>query len=106
MIGRQRGEALEPEVGQLREHLAFAWDAVGHDAIEGRDPVGGHQQQGLAQIKNLADLAALYLANAGQIKLEQWFGRHRRMMKLGVQSSKFKDRLISVFILEASSDQG
>src|SRR5229473_4736900 len=106
MIRRQRGEALEPEVRQLREHLAFARDAVGHDAIEGRDPVRRYQQQGLAQIKNFADLAALYLANAGQINLEQWFGRHRRMMKFPVQRSKFKDRLISVFILEASSDQG
>ena len=52
-------------MGKLREHLAFARDAVGHDAIEGRDAVGGDEQEGVAEIEDLADLAGLEFRDAG-----------------------------------------
>jgi hypothetical protein len=76
MIGNQLGEALKPEVRKLREHLALARNAVGHDAVEGRDAIRGDEQKGIAQVENLADLAALELLDARQVEVQQCFMRH------------------------------
>ncbi len=76
MVRHERGKLLEPEMGNLREHLALARDAVGHDDVEGGDAVAGDEEVGVAEIENLADLAALDLRDAGQIELEKWLCAH------------------------------
>ena len=48
---------VEPEMGNLREHLALARDAVGHDAVEGRNAVSGDEEQRVAEVEDLPDLA-------------------------------------------------
>ena len=54
---------------KLREHLALARDRVGQDAVEGREPVGGHEQQAVAaQVEDLAHLAGTQFRDAGQIE--------------------------------------
>ncbi len=50
-------EQVEPELRQLGEHLALVGDLVFQDVVEGRDAVGGHQQQPVAQIVQIAHLA-------------------------------------------------
>ena len=71
MVGNAVGQPVEPEMGDLGEHLALAGDAVGQDAVERRDAVAGDEQQGVPQIEHLADLAALHLRHAGQLQPEQ-----------------------------------
>ena len=63
-------------MGNLRQHFAFARNAVGHDDVEGGDAVGGDEQQTVAEIENLADLAAFHFLDSGQIKLENRFVWH------------------------------
>jgi len=58
MVRHERCETLEPEKGNLREHFAFARNAVGHDDVEGGDAVAGDEQQGVAEVKQVADFAA------------------------------------------------
>ena len=65
VVGDDALGLVEPEMGNLREHLALARNAVGHDAIEGGDAVGGYQQQAVAEIKHFADLAAFDFRDAG-----------------------------------------
>ena len=51
-------DAVEPPGREAREHLALAWDAGRQDDVEGRDPVGGHDQEVVAQVEGVANLAA------------------------------------------------
>ena len=53
-------EQFEPEQAGLRQHAPFVGNAGGQDPIEGADPVGGNQQQAVAEIINIADLAAMH----------------------------------------------
>ena len=57
MIGHERGKFLEPEMRDLREHFAFARNAVGHDDVEGGDAVAGDEQKTVAEVKEFADVA-------------------------------------------------
>ena len=50
-------ELLEPEQRDLREHCALVRDLVLQDVIERRDAVGGHHQQLVAQVVDVAHLA-------------------------------------------------
>ena len=52
-------EVVEPEERDLREHLALVRDRIGQDAVERRQAVRRHKQQRLAQVEDLAHLAAL-----------------------------------------------
>ncbi len=61
----------KPEIRNLRQHLSLARDAVGHYAIKGRDAVAGHKQKVLAQIKHLANFAALHFFDARQLQFQQ-----------------------------------
>src|SRR5688572_27780883 len=77
---------------ELREHLSLARNAVGHDAIERGNTVCRDQQEGVAKVKDFADLAALEFLDAGQVELQQRCGRHvskdeARGLKFKVQSS-------------------
>ena len=76
MIGLEGTGLAEPEIGNLREDLAFAGNAVGHDAVKGGNAVGGDKEEAVAQIEHLADLAAFKFADAGQIKLQKRFVQH------------------------------
>jgi hypothetical protein len=92
MIRDQRRESLEPEMGKLGEHFALVRDAVGHDAIERGDPIRGDEQQGVPEVENLADLAALELLDAGKVQSEQRFICHGKRMDLRQRFSNHKTR--------------
>jgi hypothetical protein len=47
----------EPPVAHLRENRALARNAVGQNHIEGRKPVRRDEQEGIAEIEDLADFA-------------------------------------------------
>ena len=68
MVRHEAGEFLEPEMRNLREHLAFAWDAVGHDDVESRDAVARHHEVAIAEVEEFADFAAPDFLDAGQLK--------------------------------------
>ena len=57
----------------LREHFAFARDAVGHDDVEGGDAVAGDEQKTVAEVEDFADFAAADFFDAGQIELQDGF---------------------------------
>ena len=45
MVGHDAVQLIEPEERELREHFAFVGDGRGQDHVEGREAVGGHDQQ-------------------------------------------------------------
>ena len=51
-------EQVEPEGGDLRQHAALVGDARRQDPVERADPVGADQQKLIAQVVDVADLAA------------------------------------------------
>jgi hypothetical protein len=81
------GGPVEPEVGDLAQHLALARDRIGQDHIECAQAVGGHDQQvvplggraGLCvggqaparDLEDVADLAAVAQVQTGKIGLQQ-----------------------------------
>src|ERR1017187_10764879 len=73
MIRHERRKFLKPEMGNLREHLALARNAVGHDDVEGGDAVAGDEQEAVAEVEDFADLAGADFFDAGQIELQNWF---------------------------------
>ena len=42
MVRHDVARLIEPEMGDLRQHDSLERNAIGHDAIERRDAVGGH----------------------------------------------------------------
>ena len=64
-------EEVEPEEAELGEHAALVGDAVGHDAVEGADAVGGDEEEGVAEVVDVADLAADGRLEFGDGALEQ-----------------------------------
>ena len=52
------GELPEPEVRELGQDLALVGDAGGEHAVEGGDPVARDEKERVAEIVELADLAA------------------------------------------------
>ena len=58
MRRREVPQIVEPENGKLREDFALIGNPRGQNVVERGDAVGGHDQQVLAQIVNIADLAA------------------------------------------------
>ena len=61
-VGREQviglAQPLEPERADLRQHATLVGNAGGQDPVEGADAVGADQQQLVAQVVNVADLAA------------------------------------------------
>ena len=53
-----------PEGGHLRENLALARDAGGQDAVESGNAIRRHDEQGVAEVENLADFSAPELRDA------------------------------------------
>ena len=56
--------AVEPEFGNHIQHLALVGDAVGHDAIEGRNAVGGYEEVLVAKVVHFTNLAGLKFFDA------------------------------------------
>lgn len=55
--GHDGGCLRKPPEADLGEKDAFAWDAVGHHDVEGRDSVCGDDDELVAKVENFADLA-------------------------------------------------
>ena len=49
---------LEPEQAQGGEDLSLVRNSIGHDDVECADPIGGHNQQRLAEVIDVANLSA------------------------------------------------
>ena len=58
MVGNHVVQQIEPEQRELCQHAPFVGNGRGHDDIKRRKPVGGDNQQPVAEIINVADLAA------------------------------------------------
>src|SRR5262245_34163648 len=82
MVGLKGFGLSEPKIGNLSEHFAFARDAVGHDAIEGRDAVGRDEQKSIIEVKNFADLAAFNFFDTWKVELEHGLVRVRHGRKV------------------------
>ena len=65
VVGHDGRQLIEPEMGNLRQHHPFERDAVGHDAIERGDAIRGDHEQVVAQVENVADLAAFDFIGPG-----------------------------------------
>ena len=61
-------EEVEPEFRDLRQNDAFIGNPVGHDDVERADPVGGDDEQLVAEVVDVAHLAPHRLV-AGNIRL-------------------------------------
>ena len=70
MIGLERLRLAEPKIRNLGQYLTLARNAHGHDDIECGDAIRRDEQQTIAQVKDVAHLAALEFPNAGQIQTE------------------------------------
>src|SRR5688500_16326446 len=68
MVRNDLRDLVKPEMGELREHFTFARNAVGHHAIERGDTIARDKKEGVAQVKNFADLAAFELLDARQFE--------------------------------------
>ena len=62
---------LEPEAGELREHAALVRDARPQHVVEGRDPVGGDDEQLIADLVDVAHFAAAVERQAIEIGVEE-----------------------------------
>ncbi len=58
MIFKIAAEFFEPEKTQRGENPAFVGNAVGHHDVVSADAVGGDDQERIAQVINVANLAA------------------------------------------------
>ncbi len=70
MIGHGVAQQIEPEKAHLRQHAPFFGDAGGQDVIEGRNAVGGDNQQPLRMLRifiNVADFAAAAQFQSGDV---------------------------------------
>jgi hypothetical protein len=70
--------ALEPKRRQLRQDLAFVGDAAAEDVIERGDPIRRDDQQIVAGLVDVADLAAADEREVREGCLEERCGEHRR----------------------------
>ena len=72
-LGRQdvvwddMSDLFKPELRDGREDAPLERNACGHDHVESRDAVGGEKQKPVAQVENLADLAATQFLQAGNV---------------------------------------
>ena len=58
MVGHDVAEEIEPEEGHLSEDAAFVGNALGEDAVEGGDAVGGDDEKVVTGSVNVANFAA------------------------------------------------
>jgi hypothetical protein len=63
-------QVVQPEQRHLRQHLALAGDGCREDHIEGRQPVGGNDQQLVPEIIDVTHLAAVRQPEPSDVRLE------------------------------------
>ena len=63
--------AAEPEAGELREHAPLVRDARPQHVVEGGDPVGGDDEQLIADLVDVAHFAAAVERQAFEIGVEE-----------------------------------
>ena len=66
VVRHQVGDAIEPERGQLREHAALVGDAAAEHVVEGRDAIGGDDQE--VRVVDGVDVTHLATANEREIR--------------------------------------
>ena len=66
MVADDVRHSSEPEGGHLRQNPSFARNGIGHDDIEGGDPVRGHNEQPIIQIVHVPNLPPARHGQAGQ----------------------------------------
>lgn len=76
MVGEPVLRLVEPEVGDLREDFALSGDAVGHNAVEGRNPVGGHEEERISQVEDFTHLPRFHLGDSGKVEGKDGIRRH------------------------------
>ena len=81
-------------MGDLGEHLAFAGDAVGHDAVEGRDAVGGDEEEPVSEVEEVTNLAVAIGSGPVEACIEEWSSRRHGGLgrKGGILSARGDDR--------------
>ena len=66
-----KGELAKPERGNLIQNGAFLRNRIGENDVEGREAIGSDEEQGFAEIEDLADFAGAEFGNAGQVEVAQ-----------------------------------
>ena len=67
MVGNYGAQKIEPEERHLVSTRPFSGNALGQDAVEGRDAVGGDDEQVVADAVDIAHLAAGHPLDARQV---------------------------------------
>ena len=70
-VVRNKVENVIPEYRHLREDLAFSRDCCWQDAVEGRNAVGGDNEEAVAEIENLTDFSTAKFFDAGKITFKK-----------------------------------
>ena len=83
MIRDDRLRALEPEHRDLGEHFPFVGNARAEHVIERRDAIGGDDQQLVAEVVNIADLALTFGLPRGQRRLKNGCGKGQHDVPAG-----------------------
>ena len=70
VVGHEVGIFVEPEMGYLRVHFAFARVAVGQHDINRAHTIGGDEEEMLSHIENLADFATFNFGQFGNFQFK------------------------------------
>ena len=73
VVGADEGGVVEPELRELGQDLPLVRDERGQDEVEGRDPVRGDDEQLVAEIEDVADLALLEKRETGELDIADGF---------------------------------
>src|SRR5262245_27154878 len=92
MIGDDRLRPLEPERGNLRQHLPFVGDARAEHVVERRDAIAGDDEQAVAEIVNVAHLALTVGPAVGKRGLENRGGERQQKSSDGSEPASYKVR--------------
>ena len=76
MVRDRRLEVLEPELRDLREHASLVRDRRRQHHVECRKPVRRDDEQVLADLVDVADLAAVQETNALDVEVRAMNGRN------------------------------
>jgi hypothetical protein len=63
---------IKPEEGKGSEDPALLWDATGDDHIEGRNPVGSHDEELVTQVINISYLSSFEKLKTFQIGMKYY----------------------------------
>ena len=58
VVRKDVAELLKPKKGELRENAALIRDRGGHDDVEGGKTIGGDDEEFVAEVVDIANLAA------------------------------------------------